>query len=850
MLDTVDEALCALVGALNLEQKVRLLTGADIWSTVAEPAIGLRSMVLSDGPSGVRGPTWDERDPSLDLPSATALAATWDLDLARRYGAASASEARRKGVDVVLGPTINLQRSPLGGRHFEAYSEDPLLTGELAAAYVRAVQEHGIAATPKHYVANDFETERYTADVELDTRALRELYLAPFEAAVRAGAWLVMSAYNSVRGITMSENPLLTTPLRTEWNFDGVVVSDWMAVRSTEAAAKADQDLVMPGPVGPWDAKLVAAVRSGAVPEAVIDAKALRLLRLAQRVGALDLSDSALYDDGFDTAAVATHGGVAVRNVPVVEPDPVPDGRAEADVSEREGRELAREVAAAGMVLLRNRGELPWPSSGPGSLAVIGEAAIWPRTQGGGSATVVPAEVISPVDGLRAALPDASIAVHPGVPVQTGIHALPLASMTDPQTGEPGLRARFLNADGGELLSEQRRAAQLVYLGTVPAGAATLELSTVYRPGPDEPAAVRLGVAGVGRIRMEIDGAAVIDTVLGGSGDALGAALLTPDVAAVPVAADGDRPISITVRQQLENDGAGLGLVAITVGTEAAHTDPADAIADAAALAGAADAAVVVVGTSSQTESEGFDRGTLALPGAQDDLVRAVTRANPRTVVVVNSGGPVLLPWRDEVPAVLLTWFGGQESGHALADVLLGRAEPGGRLPTTWPAAEADVPVLSTTPENGVLRYAEGIHIGYRAWLRAGVTPAYPFGHGLGYSTWELADLAVSAPEPDGTVAVTLTARNTGARAGKQVVQVYLSRPDSAVERPVRWLAGFATVFAEAGRSVSVRITLSPRVFEHWDGGWRTEPGAFTVHAGTSVVELPLRASTVVGAGG
>ncbi|MFI2478319.1 beta-glucosidase [Nocardia xishanensis] len=850
MLDTVDEALRALVGALTLEQKVRLLTGADLWSTVAEPAIGLRSMVLSDGPSGVRGPVWDERDPSLNLPSATALAATWDLDLARRYGAVSASEAKRKGVDVVLGPTINLQRSPLGGRHFEAYSEDPLLTGELAAAYVRAVQEHRVAATPKHYVANDFETERYTADVELDDRALHELYLAPFEAAVRAGAWLVMSAYNSVRGITMSENPLLTTPLRTSWDFDGVTVSDWMAVRSTEAAAKADQDLVMPGPVGPWGERLVAAVRSGAVPEAAIDVKVLRLLRLAQRVGALDLSDSALRDNGFDTAAVASHGGVAVRNVPAREPVPIPDGSQDADVSDYEGRELAREVAAAGTVLLRNSGELPWPSSGPGSIAVIGEAAIRPRTQGGGSATVVPAEVVSLVDGLRAALPDATVTVHPGVPVQTGIHALPRGSMTDPQTGEPGLRARFLDADGGELLSEQRYAAQLVYLGTVPAGAATLELSTVYRPGPDAPATVRLGVAGVGRIHMEIEGDTVIDTVLGGGGEMLGAALFAPDVAAVSVAVDRERPVSVVVRLRLENDAAAAGLVAITLGTEAAHTDPAGAVAEAAALAGTADTAVVVVGTGSQTESEGYDRTTLALPGAQDELVRAVARANPRTVVVVNSGGPVLLPWRDEVSAVLLTWFGGQESGHALADVLLGRTEPGGRLPTTWPATEADVPVLSTTPEDGVLRYREGIHIGYRAWLRAGVTPAYPFGHGLGYSTWELADLAVSAPEQDGTVEVTLTARNTGARAGKQVVQVYLSRPDSAIERPVRWLAGFAAVSASAGESVPVRIDLPPRVFAHWDGGWRTEPGAFAVHAGTSVVDLPLRGSAVVGAGG
>ncbi|WP_227999181.1 beta-glucosidase family protein [Nocardia australiensis] len=865
MADTPDVTLRSLVDALGLEQKVRLLTGADIWSTPAEPAIGLRSMMLSDGPSGVRGPVWDERDPSLNLPSATALAATWDLDLAERYGAISAAEARRKGVDVVLGPTINLQRSPFGGRHFEAYSEDPLLTGHLAAAYVRAVQRSGIGATPKHYVANDFETERYTADVEIDDRTLRELYLAPFEAAVRAGAWLVMSAYNSVHGVTMSESPLLTTPLRTEWGFDGVVVSDWTAVRSTVASALADQDLVMPGPDGPWGAKLVAAVRDGAVDESVIDAKVKRLLGLAARVGALE--DVAALDSTTTNGSLVRAGdghvesGAARRDETGTPTERAGGGSSAPDTAEPtligahrfadfgasgDGRGVAREVAAEGMVLLRNNGELPWSTSGPGSVAVIGEAALWPRTQGGGSATVVPESVISPIDGIRAALPDAVVTVHPGVPVQTGIHPLPLAAMTDPVTGEPGLRARFLDTDGAELLSEHRRAAQLVYLGTAPSGAASIELSTSYRPGPDDPASIRLGVAGIGPAIVLVDGAVVLDTTLAGGDEALGAALFTPDVASVPVVNDGTRAIAVTVRQSLETSGAVMGLAALTLGTETAAADPADMIADAVAHARAADVAVVVVGTSAQTESEGFDRTTLGLPGAQDDLVRAVAAANPRTTVVVNSGGPVLLPWREEVAAVLLAWFGGQELGNALADVLLGHREPGGRLPTTWPAAQADVPVLSTTPIGGVLSYTEGVHIGYRAWLRAGAVPAYPFGHGLGYTTWDLDDLTVAEPDPDGVVEVGVAVRNTGTRPGKQIVQVYLSRAESAIDRPVRWLAGFAAVRAEPGQTRLVRITLPPRVFAHWDHGWQVEPGTFTVQAGTSVDVLPLRAGVVV----
>ncbi|MBD0324247.1 MAG: glycoside hydrolase family 3 protein, partial [Aldersonia sp.] len=435
-----------LVARLSLEQKVRLLTGADIFSTNVEPAIGLRPIVFSDGPSGIRGRVWDERSPSLSLPSATALAATWDLGMVVRYAGAMAEEARRKGVHVVLGPTINLHRSPLGGRHFESYSEDPTLTGQLAAAFVRAIQSVGTGAAVKHYVANDFETDRFTVDVEVDDRTLRELYLAPFEAAVAADVWVVMSAYNSVNGTTMSESPLLTTPLRTDWHFDGLVVSDWTAVRSTAASANADQDLVMPGPAGPWGDQLVDAVRGGAVGESAIDTKAARLVRLASCVGAL--------------------GQEAER------------GQVDAGQIGADGIATAREVAAAGTVLLRNTGELPWSAGGLGSIAVIGELASWPRTQGGGSATVVPTEVISPVDGLRAALPESTIRVHRGVPVHTGIHPLALTEMTDPVTGEPGLHVRFFADDGAELLAEHRRAAELVYLGTAPKGASVVELAT------------------------------------------------------------------------------------------------------------------------------------------------------------------------------------------------------------------------------------------------------------------------------------------------------------------------------------------------------------------------------------
>ncbi|GAB2650172.1 glycoside hydrolase family 3 protein [Kribbella swartbergensis] len=789
-----------LLDRLTLEEKVRILTGQDFWSTHPLPGIGLRSMVLSDGPSGVRGPVWDERDPSLNLPSATALSSSWDLGIAHRYGVVSALEARRKGVDVVLGPTINLHRSPLGGRHFEAFSEDPVLTADLAAAYVAGVQEWGVGATPKHYVANDFETERFTADVVVSDRALREVYLLAFEkAVVESRAWLVMSAYNSINGVTASENELLETPLNSEWGFDGVVVSDWTAVRSLESA-KHSQDLAMPGPVGAWGDALVEAVRSGEIEERLIDRKVLRLLTLAARVGALE---------GFEKPA---------------------------DVPDVDGVAFARWAAAEGSVLLRNAGELPWHAGALQRVAVIGHNARDARTQGGGSATVIPASVVSPLDGLRAALPDADVTYSIGAVVQEGVAELPLSAMTNPSSGRPGARVRFLAEDGSELFAEDRFSSALVYFGgDAPIGdTAVFEFGTTYTPA--ESGSVLLGFASVGRGRIFADGKLLREDVAVPVGTDLGAALLAPPSISTPLAVTAGRPVDVRVELDLPSREGGLAdAFGITVGVEPDVPDPQVLIDEAVEAARAADVAVVVVGTNSKVESEGYDRTTLALPGHQDDLVRAVVAANPRTVVVVNAGSPVLLPWRGEVAALLVTYFGGQEYGNALADVLLGVVEPGGRLPTTWPREESDVPVMDVTSRDGIVRYDEGIHIGYRAWLRAGTEPAFEFGHGLGYTTWELTDLRAIDPS-----SVALTVRNTGGRAGKHVVQVYAERPETTVDRPVRWLAGFAVVRLNAGEAREITVQLHNHTFEHWDNGWTTEPGTFTLRAGSSISDLPL----------
>lgn len=806
MNDPFGPAIEAALSALTLERKVQVLTGRDFWSTWPLEEIGLRSMVVSDGPSGVRGAAWDEREPSLNLPSASSLSASWDAGIARRYGAVAAGEARRKGIDVVLGPTINLHRSPRGGRHFECFSEDPVLTGDLAASYVEGLQANGVGATPKHYIANDSETDRFTVDVRVDERPLRELYLLAFERAiVESRAWLVMSAYNSINGTTATENELLTTPLSTEWGFDGVVISDWTAVRSIESA-KAGQDLVMPGPQGPWGDALVAAVRAGEVDEAVIDEKVRRLLRLAARVGALE----------------------GVEQTPLVD---VEDGLA-----------FTREAAAEGMVLLTNDGTLPLDVSTLRSVALIGNSAEHARTQGGGSATVVPEHVVSPIEGLRAALPAASITYALGAVSQTGIAGFPLETMSNPQTGELGARVAFRDAQGEELFVEDRRATELVWFGGDAPIAQTRSVEVTLRLTPERDDVVEIGFASVGHGRLWLDGELQLDALLEPEGDDLGAAFLSPPVAAVPVTLVAGKPID--VRFVLEvggQDSALAGALSLNLGTQPAVVEPQALIDEAVAAARSADVAIVVVGTNSKVESEGFDRESLRLPGHQDALVSAVAAANARTIVVVNAGSPVIMPWRDEVAAVLIGWFGGEQFGHAIADVLTGAREPGGRLPTTWPAAEADVPVIDTVPTDGTLRYDEGIHIGYRAWLRSPAAPAYWFGHGLGYTSFTLDALDA---EPHATVGssidLSVTVANTGHRAGKQVVQVYAERAESAIDRPVRWLVGHAVARLDSGESTVLSVSIPTRLLAHWAQGWQHELGTYTLRVGTTAVDLPL----------
>ncbi len=818
---------------LTVQDKVLLLTGADSWRTQGAEALGLRPMITSDGPAGVRGVVLDERHPSSSLPCPSALGATWDPELVGELAAALGAEARGKGVDVLLAPTINLMRTPLGGRGFECFSEDPVLTARLGVAFVRGVQSAGVAGCVKHFVGNDSETQRWTYDARIAERVLRELYLVPFEACVReAGVALVMAAYNKVNGVPMTEHArLLRDVLKDEWGFDGVVTSDWHAARSTAATALAALDLAMPGPDGPWGGQLTQAVTDGAVTAEVLDDKVVRLLRLASRVGALN-------------------GGPA--GLPGSDPAGPPDGAAAPALVDPR---LLRRAVTSSLVLLRNEGQaLPIDPGTVGRVAVIGPNAIRPAIHGGGSAVVMPVTVSTPAAALGEALAgQAEVTVSAGCQTWVVIPEPAPGSLRDPGTGEPGLRLEFRDADGDLLAAEHRNSTTLAWWDQVPPGigwgqAGKIVLITSFRPASGGPHV--FGVAGVGQLRLTVDGTVIADGATGIPDDPVEAMARPGEIrATVPL----ETGRAAEIRLEFSPAADGEGPLAVRLGIVPA-ADEDEMLAEAERAARRADAAVVVVGSAPMTESEGFDRSTLALPGRQDELVRRVAAVNPRTVVVLNAGMPVLMPWAEQVAAVLYAWLPGQAMGEALADVLLGRAEPGGRLPVTLPAAEADCPVLHAVPRDGLVDYAEGLLIGYRGYDASLRRPQFPFGHGLGYTTWAYESLHAAPADlaAGDDLQLTVMLRNTGSRPGREVIQAYLAPPPGkgdgvggGVATPPRELAAFGTAAAPPGGRAEVTLQVPARAFARWNeeaGGWAWPPGQFTVHVGRSSRDLRLSA--------
>ena len=809
------------LAALPLEDKVALLTGADSWRIPGCDTLGLRPMITSDGPSGVRGTTLDEGNPSSCLPCPSALGATWDPGLVRELAAALGAEARGKGVDILLAPTINLMRTPLAGRGFECFSEDPELTARIAVAYVTGVQSAGVAATVKHYVGNDSETERWTYDARIAERVLRELYLVPFEACVReARAAVVMAAYNVVNGSRMTEHTrLLRSVLKGEWGFGGLVTSDWDATRSTVATAVGGLDLAMPGPNRFWGAALAEAVRAGLVTEAMVDDKVARLLAVARRVGALSQYPRSSADGG----AAAGNGDGRPARVPAT---------------------LLRRAVAASLVLLHNDGAvLPVDRAGIRRVAVIGPNAVRPVIQGGGSARVIPASAPAPVRALREAFGgEVSVTTAPGCRTWQGVPEPPHGSVTDPVTGRPGVRLEFSTAGGEVFASEHRTATALAWWDGLPPGvgwgeSGVITLRAAFRA--ETGGAYLFGAAGVGLLTITVNGTVAAHGETRVPADPVETMTRPGEIRGEVTLAAGERAL---VSVEFRPAAACQGPVALRLGVTPS-ADEQTLMAEAVAAAEEADLAIVVVGSAESSESEGYDRDTLALPGRQDELVQRVAAASPRTVVVVNAGMPVLMPWASRVGAVIYAWLPGQAIDEALADVLLGRTEPGGRLPVTLPAAETDCPVLHALPRDGRLDYAEGLFIGYRGYDAAGITPRFPFGHGLGYTSWEYesADGPAAALAPGADAEVLVRVRNTGSRPGREVVQAYIAPGNAG--RPVRVLGAFAGVTAAPGEAAEVTLRVPARLFAVFDepaGQWCWPRGEFTVQVGRSSRDLRL----------
>ena len=770
----------ASVDKLSIEEKVRLLTGEDFWTTYALPSIGLRKMVVSDGPSGVRGELWDERSPSLSLPSATAFASTWDKDVLGQVGEVMAYEARSKNVDVVLGPTINLHRSPLGGRHFEAYSEDAVLSGKLASAFVNGIQGQGVGACLKHFIANDAETDRHTVNNILDEETLREVYALPFEIAVRdSNPWTIMSSYNRVNGPKMAASPLLNSMLKDEWGWDGVVVSDWTGVQSTVDTGNEGNDLEMPGPLGFWGEKLLIAVKSGEVSEVAINAKVERLLRLAYRVGKF--------------------ADAEIKKVK--------------QFNDAELQASARSIGAQSIVLAKNDNST-LPIEIPTSIAVIGAHARFGRVQGGGSATVYPTEFISPLEGLTRNAPAGSAINYTlGVNSDSGLIQFDKNYLKNPATGQGGCLAEIFAPDGSVLLRENRFGGFFNW-ATQPwmFQYSFIRVSGIFTASED--GEYQFGVGMVGNYKVTV-GDQVHEGFIPMHSDDLGEFVLNP-----PCRSFGHtlrKGEEVLIQWEYPQGSLPIPIASFLIGFREPSRSQAEEIAAAASLAAESDVAIVFVGTTAEIESEGHDRADISLPEGQDLLVSTVAKAAKKTIVVVNSGSPVEMPWFEEVDSVLLTFFGGQQMGNAIADVLFGAVNPAARTTTTWARAMSDLPVYNTTPTNGELRYTEGRFIGYRAWRKAKRTPLIPFGHGMSYTTFssslESADRAVAK------VRVT----NTGSRTGAHVVQIYTQL--ETAESFERRLAGFAKVTLGVGESALVEVALEPLAFKRFNGGWQDPVG-------------------------
>lgn len=787
---------------MTLEEQVSLLAGSNMWNTVPNERLGIPKLRVSDGPAGVRGSRFDG-PASMNIPCSTAIAATWDMSLVREVGELLGRELEAKGARVHLAPTVNLHRTPVGGRNFECMSEDPLLTAATALEYVKGVQSNGVASCIKHLVGNDTEFERMTIDSQIDERTLREMYLFPFERAViDAEVMSIMTSYNRINGPYAADSEwLLQHVVRDEWGFDGAFISDWYGLHSTVEGVVAGTDLEMPGPTLFRGQKLIDAVNNGEVSADIVRARARNVLNLMERVGALDTppGPEVTRDDEQDLATL-------------------------------------RRVSSAGMVLLQNKDNtLPLSVDALKSVAVLGPNAATATVMGGGSAHVTPTRVSHPLDALLNRLQPLGVDVQhsPGCNINKKLPELDIRNLRDVHMDYFNDVAALDDDLAVPDMAGTTGVFRLLWTGD-PLGRREPNISFGARMSavftPHVSGEWSFSLESIAASRIIIDGEIVLDNAdvpSGGSFFGMG----KPETI-IKIALEAEREYSFVV--EVRHTPIGSALSGLTIG--AMGPIDHDQLGEAIDLAAKSDVSIVVVGTNDDWESEGWDRDDIDLPGKQDILIHEVAKVSKRTIVVINAGSPVAMPWLNEVDAVLFTWFAGQEMGDALVDLLMGDVEPSGRLPVTMPRRMEDTPAAEHHPgRNGAAKYLEGRLIGYRWYDTIGREPQFPFGFGLGYAEVNVTDAAAS-----GAYMVNTTLTNNSQRDGVQVVQVYahlVNREGLANDEPFQRLVGWTRVVVPAGGSVNAVVKLDRDAYRTWDveaGKWTQWSGDVELRVGTS----------------
>ncbi len=781
----------ALLSQLTLKEKVALLSGLDIWRTVPIERVGLPSITMTDGPHGVRASRHEAArpvGPTTAFPTGVSMASTWNPDLIEKAAAALAEETRAMGCEVLLGPCVNIVRHPLAGRNFESYAEDPYLAGRIGVAWVKGLQSQGVAASLKHFACNNQEIERHRGNSVVDERTLREIYLAQFETVVKeARPWTVMCSYNRVNGVYASQhNTLLNEILRGEWGFDGLVVSDWNANHTIFESLQGGLDLEMPGPAKYYGNLLEEAVQNWQIEESTIDEAVRRVLKLIVRTGKLD---------GKQTAG---------------------------SVNTIEHQQLARDVAAEAMVLLKNDRVLPLDRSTLTSIAAIGPSALGWQISGGGSSRVDPPHVIDPVTALQAKLGD-RVKVeyaegcdnHVELPTISG--EFKVEFFDNPRLeGEPAAARAEKTVNGGWWFATPDPAVKSMKYSA--RWSQTLKVAQTGR--------YAFGVRSSCEGQVFVDGHLIVES---GQPDAV-------------IDLEEGKEYAFKAEMKKTDD---LVFGAMRVGM-AYRPDPDNRIQQAAELAARSDVAIVYAGYPENFETEGVDRPHMDLTGEQNELIAAVAKANPKTIVVLNVGSPVSMPWVNDVAAIVLAYYPGMDGAISLTNILCGEVNPSGRLTVTYPQALKDTPAFNNYPGQRAVVYGEGIFVGYRHYEYREVEPLFPFGHGLSYTTFAYSEWTMPEVVKRGeTVKMYVKVKNTGAVAGKEVAQLYVRDVHASVQRPVKELKGFAKVALLPGEEKTVAFELNERALAYYDpdrAAWVAEPGEFEVLIGSSSRDIRLKA--------